>query len=188
MPTLPSPPRSPQRCSLNRKLRNSLVVGAIALVVLLVLWRATSGKEDQAETTAEVLTVQIISPQREEWPQSVRVSGPITPWQEVIVGSETGGLQVDAVLVDVGASVRRGQVLARLSGDSLQMELREQRAAVAEAAVTLEQSASELRRARAIVDIGLSKQQVEGYAFAEQRARAALESAKARLDTIELKL
>lgn len=173
---------------MNRKLRNGLIVGVIAAVVALIVWRGMSGKQEQAETTTEVLTVQIVSPQKEEWPQSVRVSGPITPWQEVIVGSETGGLQVSAVLVDVGASVRQGQVLARLSEDSLRMELREQQAALAEATVTLQQSSSELRRARAVEDIGLSKQQVEGYVFAEQRARAALESAKARLDTTALQL
>lgn len=175
---------------MNRKVRIILTCGVAALVAILIAWRVLSGSADssESETAAESLTVQLVSPRLEDWQQSVDASGPITPWQEMVVSSETGGLQVAELFVDVGATVSREQVLARLSDESLGMDLREQRAAVSEATVTLQQASSELRRARAVEEIGLSKQQVEGYAFAERRAQAALESAKARLNTIELRL
>lgn len=45
----------------------------------------------------------------------LNLNGSISAWQEVIIAPEIGGYRVEEVLVDVGASVSKGQELVRLS-------------------------------------------------------------------------
>ena len=47
------------------------------------------------------------------------IFGALAAWQEIIVSPETGGLRIVELLVDVGARVKRGQLLVRLADDSL---------------------------------------------------------------------
>ncbi|HEY9066537.1 MAG TPA: efflux RND transporter periplasmic adaptor subunit, partial [Burkholderiaceae bacterium] len=89
----------------------------------------------------------------------------------------------------VGASVKRGQLLARLADESVQADLRKQQAAVAQARATLEQAVSNLQRAKMVEGSGaLSAQKVEDYRITEATSRASLASAEAELDSIALKL
>lgn len=175
---------------MNRKLRIGVIVTAV-VALGLVVWRILSGGTESSEDarTASALTVQVVAPQTQTWPQTVVASGPLTAWQEVVVSPETGGLRIAELLVDVGAKVERGQLLARLADDSVRMDLRKQEAAVAQAAVSLDQAASDLKRARVVEDSGaLSEQQFEEYRVAEAKARASLSSARAELDAINLEL
>lgn len=175
---------------MNRKLRIGVIVTAV-VALGLVAWRILSGGAGSSEDTrtASALTVQVVAPQTQTWPQTVVASGPLTAWQEVVVSPETGGLRIAELLVDVGAKVERGQLLARLADDSVRMDLRKQEAAVAQAAVSLDQAASDLKRARVVEDSGaLSEQQFEEYRVAEAKARASLSSARAELDAINLEL
>jgi RND family efflux transporter MFP subunit len=136
-----------------------------------------------------VLTVEVVAPQTQTWRQSLQASGPVSAWQEIIVSPETGGLRIAELLVDVGASVKRGQLLARLADDSLKADLRKQEAALAQARANLEQALSNVQRARMVEGTGaLSAQKVEEYRIAEATSRAALQSAQAELDSIRLKL
>lgn len=173
----------------NRIYRAGAVVLAAVLVtgaVVRIMRPAAAAPEVQAP---RVLTVSVISPNAEIWPNIVQGSGPLTAWQEIIVSPETGGLRIAELLVDVGASVKRGQLLARLADDSLQADLRKQQAAVARARATLEQAASNLQRAKIVEDSGaLSAQKVEDYRISEAIARAELASVEAELDSIRLKL
>ncbi|KQP37227.1 hypothetical protein ASF44_14715 [Pseudorhodoferax sp. Leaf274] len=142
-----------------------------------------------ASTPASAMTVEVTAPDRRDWPQVLPGSGPIAPWQEIVVSPETGGLRVAELLVDVGAVVRRGQVLARLADDSLQVDLRKQQAVVAQSRSSLEQASAYVRRADAVGATGsLSDQQIEEYRISEATARATLQSAQADLDSVKLKL
>lgn len=177
---------------MNRRLR----IGAIAAAALLALgtaaWslRASGAANDSPATPKpSVLTVEVVSPQPQSWPQTVQASGSITPWQEIIVSPETGGLRIAELLVDVGSVVQRGQLLARLADDSLQADLRKQQAAVAQAQASLDQATSNLQRAKMVEGSGaLSAQKLEEYRIAEATSRASLDSAQAELDSIRLKL
>lgn len=165
------------------------IASAAALLLAAFLLQRRDAGQDSDEAEVAALTVEVTSPVEEQWPQQIKVSGPITAWQEVVVSPETGGLQVTELLVDVGAVVQRGQTLARLSGDSVRMDLRKQQAAVGEARATLDQADSELRRARIVEASGvLSKQQLEQYFYTAARAKATLASAIAGLNSIELRL
>lgn len=183
-------------CRLNRKLRIVLVVGAILLGIVLLAWllKPSGGPPDSdaAEGSAQAasaLTVEVATVKKETWPQTVRVSGGLTPWQEVIVSPETGGLRIAEVLVDVGARVKKGQVLARLVDESLLADRRKQEALMAQGRASLQQASSNLRRSKIVGASGaLSEQQLEEYRISETTARASLASAQADLDSINLKL
>lgn len=178
---------------MNTSVKRTLRVGAIALAVVsatsAVVWigrPAAAAPEAQAPS---VLTVSIVSPTSDTWPEVVQGSGPLAAWQEIIVSPDTGGLRIAELLVDVGASVKRGELLARLADDSLQADLRKQQAAVARAHAMLEQAVSNLQRAKIVEDSGaLSAQKVEDYRISEATSRAELASAEAELDSIQLKL
>jgi RND family efflux transporter MFP subunit len=163
----------------------SLVMMAVGALLLL----RPPPQAPAPDTPASAMTVALTAPDRRDWPQVLTGSGPIAPWQEIVVSPETGGLRVAELLVDVGAVVRRGQVLARLADDSLQVELRKQQAVVAQARSSLEQASAYVRRADAVGANGaLSDQQIEEYRISEATARATLQSSQADLDSVQLKL
>lgn len=178
------------RRALNRKL---LIVAAAVQGLAIVVWlaRPAGAPNTPANFTQapSALTVNVVTPQTQTWPQTVQASGPLTAWQEIIVSPETGGLRIAELLVDVGANVKRGQLLVRLADDSLRADLRKQEAAVAQARANLEQAASNVQRAKLVEASGaLSAQKIEEYRINEATARASLASAQADLQTTKLKL
>lgn len=171
--------------------RRFLAAMAAALMAagLAACSKLPAGASANAAQPPSVLTVVSVTPRMQNWPQLVQASGPLAAWQEVIVTPETGGLQLVELKVDVGAQVKRGQLLARLADDSLRNDLRKQEAAVAQARAALEQARSNLGRARLAEDSGaLSAQRIEEYRIAVETSRASLDSAQAELDGITLKL
>jgi len=179
------------RNSMNRKLRMGTMAAAATFGLAAAAWFARPAPSAVAAVTdtRSVLTVSVVQPQLQDWPQTVQASGPISAWQEIVVSPETGGYRIAELLVDVGATVRRGQVLARLADESLRADVRKQEAAVAQARANLEQAASNVQRAKSIEGSGaLSAQKVEEYRITEATARASLDSAQAELDSTRLKL
>lgn len=182
---------------MNRKLRIGLIVGAVSLGIIVSLaWLLKSGggspgngATEEGAQAASALTVEVVSLEKETWPQTVRVSGGLTPWQEVIVSPETGGLRIAEVVADVGSKVKKGQVLARLADESLLADRRKQEAVVAQERASLQQASSNLARSKVVGASGaLSEQQLEDYRISATTARASLASAQADLDNINLKL
>ncbi len=175
----------------NRPFLTSVVTLAAVLAAgaLVQGLRPAAAANAPAATASSVLTVSVVTPQTETWPKIVQGSGPLSAWQEIIVSPETGGLRIAELLVDVGARVKRGDLLARLSDESVQADLRKQQAAVARARATLAQATANLQRARAVDGSGaLSAQKLDDYRISEATSRADLESAEAELDSIQLKL
>ena len=142
-----------------------------------------------ASATATALTVELARVQAIKWPQTIKTSGALAAWQEAIVSPETGGLRIAELAVEVGAHVKRGQLLARLADDSLINDLHKQEATVAQAQVTLDQATANVQRSRQVEGSGgLSAQTIEQYRFTEASAKASLASSKADLDATRLKL
>jgi RND family efflux transporter MFP subunit len=106
-------------------------------------------------------------------PHAVEASGTVAAWQEVPVGSETGGLEVAAVLVDEGSYVRQGQVLVKLDDRLLRAELARQNASVASANAQLAQAEAALARAQELKQKGFLAQATLDARLAEQRTAAA---------------
>jgi RND family efflux transporter MFP subunit len=160
---------------------------ALAATILLRPHAATAPAAEAAPIA--VLTVEAVKPQRLEWPLATGASGDIHAWQTASISSESSGLRIDELLVDVGSVVRKGQVLARLASDSVAADLRSQEANVAQARGKLSQAEAEAERAHRLKDNGtLSEQKVLDYQVSAQTARATLDAALAMLDAQRIAL
>lgn len=167
-----------------------------AVLAVLAWWvqsavplASASEKSEEKTSAATALSVELTSPTTQNWPQQVLASGALAPWQEAIVSSETGNLRISEVLVDVGSSVKRGQLMARLADASVQADLRKQDAAVEQAKLNLTQASNNLKRTQAAADSGaLSGQKIDEYVIDEALKRAALASAEADQQNTRIQL
>jgi hypothetical protein len=81
-------------------------------------------------------------------PRIINASGTVTPWEEVPVGAETGGLTAVSVNAEEGQVVRQGQILVALNDTMLRAQLHQQEASVASAKATLAEAQAALGRSR----------------------------------------
>jgi len=150
---------------------------------------AAAGASGVPAATRPALTVTTTTPRDESWPITLAANGSVAAWQEIVIGSEVSGLRLAEVLVNVGDRVRRGQLLARLSAQTVQAEHAQIRAALAEAEATLADANANAERARRLDRSGaISAQQIEQYRTAAQTARARVEAQRARLQAQEVRL
>jgi len=134
----------------------------------------------QTNVARPALTVTGTQAQTQALPIKLTANGNIAAWQEASVGAEIGGLRLAEVLVNVGDTVQRGQVLARFATDAVQADLAQARAVVAEASASAQEATANADRVRALLNTGVfSGQQSSQYLTAEQTAKARVESAKA---------
>ena len=163
-------------------------VAALAVAALFLIFGADANDDAapadgepaaQAETRP-ALTVTAVRPQRTPLSLTLAANGSVMAWQEASVGTEANGLRLAEVRVNVGDVVKRGQVLATFSADSVEADVAQIRAAVAEAEATLAEAAANAARARELQTTGaLSAQQINQYLTAERTARARLEAQRA---------
>ncbi|WEX91823.1 efflux RND transporter periplasmic adaptor subunit (plasmid) [Sinorhizobium garamanticum] len=150
---------------------------------------AFSGGPSRAQEEAAALTVAVVKPTERQWPESVPTSGWLRPWHEAIIASETSGLRITDVLVDVGSVVKKGQTLVQLSQDSVLADLRKQEAAVKTAKANLANATADADRARQLRQSGaLSDQSIVERLTTEETAKATLESEEAALESQKIKV
>lgn len=151
---------------------------------------AASGSAAAAPPAARpALTITVATPRVERWPLELVANGSVAAWQEIVIGSEISGLRLTEVLVNVGDRVKRGQLLARLSDETVQAEREQIRAALGEAQATLAEAKANAERARRLEASGaISAQQIAQYLTVEQTARARVEAQRARLRAEEVRL
>ncbi|MDK4740372.1 efflux RND transporter periplasmic adaptor subunit (plasmid) [Rhizobium sp. CB3060] len=171
----------------NASLKKPSITFATALVAAALLFHSSNVAAEQA--AAPALTVSLTIPSQRDWPETVPASGWLKPWQEAIIASETSGLRITDVLVDVGSVVTKGQTLARLSQESVLADLRKQEAAVVTAKANLTKAKANADRARQLSSSGaLSDEKITEYFADEQTATASLASEEAALDSEKIKL
>lgn len=173
----------------------TIVIAAIVLVILaaviIVLMTGKSGADKKKDDAAPkpALTVTTAQPSQARLPIKLTANGSITAWQEAIIGSESNGLQLTEVRVNVGDVVKRGQVLATFSPVSTQADVAQARANLMEAQANAADAKNNAERARTLETTGaLSTQQINQYLTTEQTARARAEAAKAMLAVQEVRL
>jgi RND family efflux transporter MFP subunit len=155
----------------------------ILLIALTTACNKSETPKDQATTTRPTLSVTVIEPELRNLPQTLSANGSIMAWQEAIIGAEVSGLRLAAVNAQVGDKVHKGQVLALFADDSVQAEVAQSRALLAEAQAAHADASINADRARKISSsIALSAQQVGQYLTSEKTAEARVASAKAALD------
>lgn len=149
---------------------------------------AASGKA-QKSPPRPALTVTTVRPLQGSLPIRLSANGNITAWQDAIIGSEVNGLRLTEVRVNVGDHVRDGQVLAVFALESVQAEVAQIRASLAEAEANALDAASNAEKARTLQASGaLSEQQINQYMTAEKTAKARLEAARATLTVQQVRL
>jgi HlyD family secretion protein len=135
------------------------------------------------------LAVTVTLPQRAQLTRRLVATGSIFAWQEIIIAPEVGGYQVAAVNVEIGDTVKKGQLLARLSSGLLQSQVAISRASVEQATATLANAQAALRRGEALATSGgLSGADLDQLRSNAITAQAGLSTAQANLDSAELRL
>lgn len=127
-------------------------------------------KPKKAKAPAPAATVSVATVASQPIARLINATGTISPWEEVPVGAETGGLTAISVNAEEGQVVQAGQVLVKLNDALISAQLRQQEAAVASARATLTEAQAALGRAREL--------QAKGYL-----SQASLDTATARQGT-----
>ena len=143
---------------------------------------------DNSETSS-ALTVQVSKLSSINMDNTIEANGNIQPWQESIIGAEVSGLLLKEVLVNVGDEVKKGQTIARFSSSSIEAELAQSVAALAEAKASFIEAHSNAKRASNIKETGaLSRQQIDQFINSEAVTKARVESAEANVNAQKIKL
>lgn len=152
-------------------------------------------RADGADTEAAV--VRVVRVERTPLDRAVTVTGTLAAEEQVMLSLKVTG-RLEEMLVDLGSTVRRGQVIARLTPTDFELRLRQAEAALQQArarlgldptaaddSVDIERTAV-VRQAKAALDE--ARRQRDRFATFVQRgisARADLESADAQLQIAE---
>lgn len=133
-PKTPAQPAAlPKRNNRKQAIVGVLLVAGLAVYVLndkLPLSpgaRETAVKVERVNSEA-VLTVELTRVEPRDFERKLLVSGTVWAWDPVQVGSEVNGLKVQSVLVDDGAQVKRGQLLAKLNSSIIEAQLAKKKA------------------------------------------------------------
>lgn len=161
-----------------------LLVGA---GIWLVSFRQDASSSPQVVKPA--LTVSTALPVQTQLPITLAANGNIMAWQEAIVGSESNGLRLTEVRVNVGDTVRSGQVLATFAAEGIVADVAQANASLSEALANAAEAAANAKRARTLESTGaLSAQQINQYLTAEQTAKARVAASRAMLSAQKLRL
>lgn len=146
----------------------------------------TAAKTDKAGVGPAVvkaaLTVSAVQPSSGSLALKLAANGNVAAWQEASIGAEASGLRLTQVLVNVGDTVKKGQLLATFAGDAVQADVAQAKAALMEAQANALDAAANAERARTLQNTGaLSTQQINQYLTAEKTAAARVQAAQATL-------
>jgi RND family efflux transporter MFP subunit len=101
------------------------IFSALAVSTFLTLrGKDVQGMPAEAPIPA-ALTVSVTRVTETEWPEIIKATGPISAWQEAVIGTEVSGQRLIDVMADVGDLVKKGQILARFNPDTLMAEYAE---------------------------------------------------------------
>jgi HlyD family secretion protein len=161
---------------LKPSIRNALILGLVTIGAYSILHKpATENTTTPSTLSNNVLRVTSTHPRTATLQQTLRISGLITPREDIVVTSELSQVRVTDVIADEGMHVEKGQVLAHLDAESLNHQYAELQANFA-------QAETEYNRAFAIKDTGaITKEKFD-------QKRAAYLALKAQRDDARLKI
>ncbi|MGM8887960.1 efflux RND transporter periplasmic adaptor subunit, partial [Psychrobacter sp. 1U2] len=136
-----------------------------------------------------VLTIETVQPSQDSVGNTLTADGTISAKDIANVSAKVNGVAIERVLVEEGARVKAGQVLAIFDTDAMEQQVLQAEADVAEAEATLANASADAARVLPLLDIdAISKQEADRYRTSEIRARASLQASKARLSNQRLNL
>ena len=150
---------------------------------------APSGPAGDGPAPKPSMTVTVATPGTDQLSLQLQANGNIAAWQEASVGAEVAGLRLASVNVNIGDTVRKGQVLATFARQTSEAESLQGKAAVMQAEAAHENARADAERARSIQDTGaLSASQIAQYLTQEKVTRAQWEAAKAAYAASQVRL
>jgi len=181
---LTTDPGPPARAPLHRLRRVALI--ALAAMLVLTAWGFYSRMRAQAllrTDTARLaeVTVSLTRPTRAAGGGELVLPGDVQAYADAAVYARTSGY-LRRRLVDIGQSVRAGQLLAEIDAPEVDAQLRQAQADRANAATTERLARETAERWQALYARGVvAKQDVDDRTADAAAKRAALESAQANL-------
>ncbi len=173
--------------SANVMFNKSLILFAPFFLLLAI--DAHADKANELKSVTPALTVTLTHAQQTVLPLKIAANGNIAAWQEAIIGSEANGLRLTNVLVNVGDVVKKGELLADFSAESIIAELNQAKASLMEAEAQGKEAINNADRARTLQNTGaMSNQQIDQYTTAADTAKARIEVAKAAVATQQIRL
>lgn len=168
----------------------TVIVGAALAAVFTAPASAQhAGAAAGAALPETALTVDVMQPQRRTVARTLPAAGSIAAREELVIGSDASGVRLLEVRVDVGAAVRRGELLARGDDTQLLAQRRQLEAQVRQARVELAQAESNFERADRIRDSGVySPEALQTRRTAAEAASARLELAQAQASELEVRI
>ncbi len=122
---------------------------AAVAAILLAAAPLARAAEPPPATPSLAPAVTVVRAAEREIVERAVVTGTLMPREEILVSPEVEGLRITEVLVEEGASVKQGDVLARLSRDILEATLAQNAAATARADAAIAQAKSQIVQAEA---------------------------------------
>jgi RND family efflux transporter MFP subunit len=167
--------------------RAAFVLGMAA--VLLTACGSSDAPPGDAAAREAVMTVTATPLTRVELTRTVSMTGSVFAWQDVIIASEVGGYRVAEVFVDVGDRVTKGQRLVAMSKALLEAEVATKQAVLSQRQAELTNAQAAFERAKSLMNMNvLSQADLDRLTSEELASRARLESARADLETSQLRL
>ena len=165
------------------------VAGALAAAILVAGCGSKEGPDPKKSAARPALTVTTTVPRQSALPLAIAANGNLMAWQEAIVGSEVSGLRIAEVRVDVGDTVKRGDVLATFAADTIRAEVAQARANLAQAEASAAEAVGNADRARRLKGTGaLSEAESHQLLTGEKTAQARVLAARAALQAQEVRL
>ncbi|HXE39058.1 MAG TPA: efflux RND transporter periplasmic adaptor subunit [Azonexus sp.] len=173
--------------------KTRIVLALAALVVVGAFFFSGSGVPKPAApgkaAAKPALTVSLTAPRTLDWPQVLPANGNVVAWQEAVIGPEISNYRITEVRAQIGDTVHKGQVLARIASDTVASELAEASAAVAEAQASASEAQGNAARATELKAKGFYSSQLNTqYQTAQHTAAARLAAARARQQAAEVKM
>jgi HlyD family secretion protein len=172
-------------------MKKTLLAASIGALVLGGAVLALSGKDSSASQQKKLavpsMTVDLVSPEVSSFARAIAATGTVGARDELLIGSDANGVRLIEVLVDVGSTVQKGQLLARADDSQLVAQLAQQVALVKQAEADNLQAQANRERAERLTDF-FSVETVQTRRSSAAAAAAKLELAIAQRDELRIKV
>ena len=136
-----------------------------------------------------VLTVETVTPTQSSVANDISADGTISPETTSSVSGKVSGVAIDQVLVQEGARVKKGQVLAVFDTDAMRQQIIQSQAELAEAQSSYDLAKRDAERVLPLLEINaISQQEADRYVATANQAAACVAASKARLNNQNLNM
>lgn len=154
---------------------------------------ACQSNNELPEATNEPMRIHVVSPSHSNTQPTLSLTGTVTAREDVAIGTALTGQKIVAVLAEVGQTVKKGQVLARLDSVNVQSQLQQNQMALAKAQANLTARQSEFKEANAtfaryqqLVNVdAVSRQEFDQQRLKTETAQANIQTAQSEIAQIE---